>query len=113
MPHPIAELAAEHLVDRNPIGFAGNVPQRDLDRRYAAALPAVPAELLDPAKQAIDIARVLAEQPALQHQSVGRAASVAHLAKADDSLIGVDLEQDGAERRTDDLGDPHVGDAKV
>ena len=44
----VAELAAKHLVDRDAVGLAGKIPQRDLDRRDAAALPAVSAELLDP-----------------------------------------------------------------
>ena len=111
--HLVAELAAEHLVDRDAIGLAGEVPERDLDRRDAAALPAVAAELLDAAEQPVDVARVLAEQPALQHQRVGGAGAVAHLAKPDDALVGVDLEQRRGERRADDFGDPHVGDAKL
>ena len=31
-PHLIAELAAQHLVDRHAIGLACEIPQRDLDR---------------------------------------------------------------------------------
>ena len=111
--HLVAELAAEHLVDRHAVGLAGEIPQRDLDRRDAAALPAVAAELLDAAEQAVDVAGVLAEQPALQHQRVGGAGAVAHLAEPDDALVGVDLEQRRGERRADDLGHPHVGDAKL
>ena len=111
--HLVAKPAAEHLVDRHAVGLAGEIPQRDLDRRDAAALPAVAAELLDAAKQPVDVARVLAKQPALQHQRIGGAGAVAHLAKPDDALVGVDLEQRRGERRADDLGDPHVGDAKL
>ena len=111
--HPVAEFSAEHLVDRNAVGLAGEVPERDLDRGDAAALPAVPAELLDAPEQPVDVAGVLAEQPALQHEGEGGAGAVAHLAEADDSLVGVDLQQRGRERRADDLGDPHVGDAKL
>src|SRR3569623_1262146 len=79
----LAEAAAQHLVDRNAIGLAGEVPQRDLDGGDAAALPAVAAELLDAAEQAIDVARVLAQQPALQHQGEGGAGAVAHFAEPD------------------------------
>ena len=111
--HAVAEFSAEHLVDRNPIGLAGEVPERDLDRRDAAALAAVAAELLDPPEQPVDVAGVLAEQPALQHQGEGGAGAVAHLAEADDSLVGVDFQERGRERRADDLGDPHVGDPKL
>ena len=91
--HLVAELAAQHLVDRHAIGLAGEVPERDLDRRDAAALPAVAAELLDAAEQPVDVAGVFAEQPALQHQRIGGAGAVADLAEADDALVGVDLEQ--------------------
>ena len=111
--HLVAEPAAEHLVDRHAIGLAGEVPERDFDRRDAAALPAVPAELLDAAEQPVDVAGVLAEQPALQHQRIGGAGAVAHLAEPDDALVGVDLEQRRGERRADDFGYPHVGDAKL
>ena len=111
--HPVAEFAAEHLVDRHAIGLAGEVPERDLDRGDAAALPAVTAELLDPPEQPVDVAGVLAEQPALQHQGEGGAGAVAHFAEADDSLVGVDLEERGRERRADDLGHPHIGDPKL
>jgi hypothetical protein len=89
------------------------IPQRDFYRRDATALPAVTAELLDAAKQTIDVARVLAKQPAFQHQRVGGAGAVAHLAKPDDALVGVNLEQRRDERRADDFGHPHIGDAKV
>src|SRR6185503_5656939 len=46
--HAVAEFSPEHLADWNPIGLAGEVPQRDLDRRDTAALAAVPPELLYP-----------------------------------------------------------------
>ena len=111
--HLVAEAAAEHLVDRHAIGLAGEVPERDLDRGHAATLPAMPAELLDAAEQAVDVAGVLAEQPALEHQRVGGAGAVPHLAEPHDALVGVDLEQRRGERRADDLGHPHVGDAKL
>ena len=111
--HPVAELAAEHLVDRNAVGLAGEVPERDLDRRHAAALAAVTAELLDAPEEPVDVARVLAEEAALQHQREGGAGAVAHLAEADDPLVGVDLQERRRERRADDVGDAHVGDAKL
>ncbi|MNW51961.1 hypothetical protein D3C74_294610 [compost metagenome] len=59
--NPIAELAAEHLVDRHAIRFAGQIPERKLDSADAAALTRMPAKLLDPAEQLVDIARVLSE----------------------------------------------------
>ena len=111
--HAVAELAAEHLVDRHAVGLAGKVPQRDLDRRDAAALAAVAAELLDAPEEPVDVARVLAEEPALQHQREGLAGAVADLAEADDPLVGVDLQERGRERRADDVGAADVGDAQL
>jgi hypothetical protein len=73
----------------------------------------MPAELLDAAEQAVDVAGVLAEQPALEHQRVGGAGAVPHLAEPHDALVGVDLEQRRGERGADDFGHPHVGDAKL
>ena len=74
------------------------------------ALAAVPTELLDPPEEAIHVAGILAENPALQHQSIARARAVADLAKTNDALVGANLEERRAERRADYFGDAHVGD---
>ena len=58
----------------------GEVPERDFNGRDTAALPAMAAELLDAAEQPVDVAGILAEQAALQHQRIGSAGAVAHLA---------------------------------
>ncbi|ESX11836.1 hypothetical protein X768_09825 [Mesorhizobium sp. LSJC265A00] len=71
------------------------------------------AKLLDAPEQPVDVARVLAQQPALEHQRIGRAGAVAHFAQADNALVGVDLDQRRGERCADDFGDAQVGDAQV
>ena len=45
--NPIAELAADHLVDRHVVGLAGQVPQRHLDPADPAGLAGVVPELFD------------------------------------------------------------------
>jgi hypothetical protein len=103
----VAELAAEHLVDGHPIGLAGQVPEGELYGADAAALPGVVAELLDAPKDLVDLAGVLAEDAALEHQRVLFAGAVAHLAIAHQPLVGIDLDQ----RAPVQHGDAHVGDA--
>ena len=50
--HPdfVAEFAAEQLIQRYAVCLARQIPQRDLDARYAAALTRWTTELLDLAK---------------------------------------------------------------
>ena len=79
-PDAIAELAAEHLPARHAPGLAGQVHHGHLDAAHAAGLPRVAAELLDLAEDLVDVAGVLAEDAALEHQRVGLARAVAHLA---------------------------------
>jgi hypothetical protein len=73
----------------------------------------VAAELLDAAEQAIDVAGVLAQQPALEHQRVGGAGAVANFAETDNALVGVDLEQRRAERSAGDFGDADIGNPQL
>src|SRR5262249_39265867 len=63
----VAALAAEHLIHWNVVGLARKVPKRHLDATNAARLARVEAELLDFAEDAVDVAGVLAKQPALEH----------------------------------------------
>ena len=76
------------------------------DPRAPSRLPQTPppwrecaAELLDLAEELVDVAGVLAEQPALQHQRVVLAGAVAHLAEAVDALVGVDPDERARHRR--------------
>ena len=100
-PHAIAELAAEHLPARDAAGLAGQIHQRHLDAAHAAGLSGGRAELLDPPEDLVDVAGVLAEQPALQDERVRLAGPVAHLAPADEPLVGVDADDRTRHRRLD------------
>ena len=92
-PHLVAELAAQHLIDRHAVSLARQIPQRHLNPRHAATLPPMAAKLLDAAEQPVDVTGVFAQQPAFQHQRKGGACAVAHLSQPDQTLIGVDFQQ--------------------
>src|SRR4029079_9537639 len=108
--HAIAEPAAQHLPARHAPGLAGEVHHRHLDSAHAAALPRVPAELLDLPEDLVDVARVLAEEPALEHQRVRLARAVAYFAPADETLVGLDADDRTRHRRLDDDRDADIGD---
>jgi hypothetical protein len=52
------------------------------------------AELFDPAKDAVDVARVFTEDAALQRQGVALAGTVADVAVAADTLVGVEAQNE-------------------
>src|ERR1017187_1330731 len=89
----VPELAAQHLVDGNVVGLSSQVPKRHLDGADAAALARLAAELLDLAKKFVDVAGVLAQQPALEQERVILAGAIPHLAQAVDALVGIDADQ--------------------
>src|ERR1039458_9880436 len=64
----IAELSAQHLVNRNAVDLADDVPQRHLHGGYSARLTPVAAELLDLLPQVVQSEGVLSHQAALQKQ---------------------------------------------
>jgi hypothetical protein len=97
-----------HLADGDVVGLAGEVPQGHFDGADAARLARVVAELLDPAEQPVDVAGVLAEEAALQHEGVVLAGAIANLAQAVDPLVGIDADQ-----RTRHGRARHGGHAKV
>ena len=106
----VAVLAAEQLVDGNAVRLARQVPQGHFDAGDAAALSSVVAELSDLLEQSFDVARVFAEQSALEHQRVSLAAAVANLAIAGNPLIRIDADQGHAKRRPTDDGHAEIGD---
>jgi len=106
----VAPPAAEQLPHRHAPRLARDVPARELDRAHAARLAAVAAELLDAAEDLLDVARVLAEDAALQDFRVGAAGGVAHLAVADEALVRVDLHERAALRRAVDVREADVRD---
>src|SRR5262249_7504810 len=79
-PHPVAVSTSEHLINGDLERLPGEVPERHLHAANAAALAAVVAELLDLLEQALDVAGVLAQKPALEHERIARAAAVSDLA---------------------------------
>ena len=109
----VAELAAEHLVDRHAVGFARQVPERHLDAADAAGLPRVAAELFDLAEDLVDVAGILAQDAALQDQRVVLAGAVAHFAEAVDALVGVDADDRRRHRRSAHHHHAHVGDLQI
>ncbi len=110
----VAPFAAEHLVDRNVVDLAGDVPQRHLHCAHSAGLARVAAKLRDLLEQVIDAQRILAEHAALEHHRVLRARDIAHLAQAVDALVGVDADQHARTRpRLHDHRIAHVGDLQA
>jgi hypothetical protein len=109
-PHVIAELAAQHLPARHAPRLARQIHQRHLDAADTAGLPGVVAELLDLAEDLVDVARVLAEDPALEDQRIGLAASIANFAVPRDALVRVDPDERHRHGRADDHGHAQVRD---
>jgi hypothetical protein len=100
-------LVAGHAVD-----LAHQIPQRDLDARDTATLPACAAELLDRPKDHVDIAGILAQQHIFELERILFVAGVAHLADAVDALVSVDAD-DRVIVVAGDHRDAHVGDLQV
>ena len=109
----VAESAAKHLIDGHAVRFAGQIPQRDLDPAHAAPLTGMAAELLDAAKQLVDVAGVLAQQPAFGDLRVDLVRAVAYFAKANQSLVGIHFDQAAVKRGADDVGEADIGDAEL
>jgi len=105
---PVTELPAEHLVDRNVVGLARQVPQGHFNAGDAASLARVEAELLDLPEHLVHVARILADDHALEHHHVVPVGSVAVLADAVDALVRVEPDEPPSER-----GHPHVRDSEV
>ena len=80
------------------------------DQLAPAGLTRGGTELLDLPEDLVDVAGVLAEDPRLEHQRVGFARAVAHLAPADEPLVRVDANQWTGHRRVDHHRNPHIGD---
>src|SRR5262249_41522916 len=76
----VAVLSPQHLMHRHALRLTGDTPAPLFHRGTAAPLPPLPAKLLDLAENFFDVTRILAEDPALQHESVWGHAAVIHLA---------------------------------
>jgi hypothetical protein len=73
----------------------------------------MPAELLDPPEQLIDMARILPDQTAFQLKCIQLIRTVAHLSEPDQPLVGVYLYKTAVHRRTDDIGETNVRNAEL
>ena len=118
--HRVAELAAEQAVDRHAVVLADEIPERGLDARDrvvddARRRPrarAAPAQL---GPQAVDVARVLADQQRRQvAHDRGQAGCAEALADPRETLgLGVHAHEGPVVVRLDDggvhSGDPHRG----
>ena len=105
---PLAHLAAEHLPDRHVPGFARQIPAGDFDCGNATAGTTKPSELLDLAEDLRNVARVHADEAALQHQPACFAGIIADLAISGNALVRIEAHEHGS------LGmcDTHVGDSQ-
>ena len=104
----MAKLATQHLIDRSVVGFTSQIPKRHFDAADAARLPGVPAELFDLAKNLIDVARILAEDTALEKERVSGTRSVANFAQTVDALVGIDANEWTGHRRTGHHGNAQL-----
>ena len=109
----IPEFAAQQLVQRHAIGFARQIPQGDLNAADAAALPGMPAELLNLAENLIYIAGIFAQNAALEHQSIGLAGCVPNLAISGEALIGFNFQNRTAFGRAVNIDETHIRDLQI
>ncbi len=109
----VAELAAQHLIDRNAVGLARDIPQRKLHTANAARLTGLTAVLLDAAENLIDVAGVFANEETLEHLRVELSGAIAHLTIARDALVGLNAQQGAVHGSADDVNKTHVRDAKI
>ena len=95
----VAKFPAKHLIDRHAISFAGQIPQRVLNRVDAAPPTVIRAMDLDLAEDLVNVAGILAEHSGLMRQHVVRLGAVPNrLAVTRNSLIGIDSDDDRAAR---------------
>src|SRR5262249_41769527 len=111
--NPVAIATAQHLIHGDLVGLPGEIPEGHLHPADAPAFPPVATELFGPPEQALDVARVLAQETTLEHQGVARTASVPDLAVSRQALVCVDPDDRYLHRSSSNLGDPEIRDSKV
>ena len=100
-PQSVAHRAAQHLVDRHPQGLGLDVDERVFDRRDRHLVDAarrLPGRRIEPRGDALDRARVVADQRALGELVDDRAQPLRAIAlhvfrPADKALVGGDLQK--------------------
>ena len=110
---PVAEATAEHLVHGNLVGLAGKIPEGHLHAADTASLPAVGTKLLESPEQAFDVAGILTQETALEHECVAGTAPVPNFAVARKALVRVDPDDRHLHGSASNLGDPEIGDSEV
>jgi hypothetical protein len=73
----------------------------------------VTAELLDLTENLIYITGILAQNTALQHESIGLGGSITNFTKAADTLVGVDTQYGAALGCSIDIYKTHVCDPQI
>src|SRR5436309_10115380 len=106
-------LAAAHLVDGSSEGLPRQVPEGHFHSADATPLPAMMSKLLDSLEDAFDVAGVLVQETALEHERVARAASVPDFTVTLQSLVGVDPDDRHPHRSPLDQGDAKIRDPEV
>ena len=109
----VAELTAEHLVNRNAVGLTGDIPQREFHAADAARLTGHTAELLDAAEDLVDVAGVLTDEETLEHLSIELGRAVADFTVTRDALVGLNAQQGAVHGGANDVNKTHVRDAKI
>jgi len=111
--HAVPVLAAQELVAGHVVDLADEIPQRQLDSRDTATLAAPVAKALDGPKDHVHVAGVLPQEEALELESILLVASVAHLADAVHSLVGVDADERNPHRDPLEVHSAHVCDSEI
>ena len=99
-PHAIARRATHQLVDRHPVGFAGDVPQRLIDAARDGGLDrtaAIERATMDGLPVKDDAARVLTDEIVADFQrpgGTGLGVVLEHLTPSGDAGVGRHLHED-------------------
>ena len=112
-PDPVPVLAAKHLIQGYAPGFAGQIPKSNFNAADAAALTGRPAKLLDLMHEPVNITGIFPQNPALEHKGIGLAGGITDLTVADETLIGINLEQCAALGRAVNVQKAHIGNTQA
>ena len=103
------KFSPQQLIEGDAVGLSRQIPQSNFNAGDAAALTGMAAKLLNPPEELIHVAGIFPQQTALEHEGIGAAGSVPHLAVAYDPLIGIDLQERAVLGSAVDVSDPDVG----
>ena len=112
-PDAVPVFTAKHLVHRDAVGLAGQVPQGDLNPADPAALTGGTAELPDTPEELFHVAGVFTQDAAFQHFGIDPVAAVPDLAQPRDALVGINLHQGTVHGGADDVREAHIGNLQL